>query len=336
MKVDFSPYRGAFIENAAPVTDWDASEEEWLNDRRSGLGGSDVDAALGFSLYRSPWEVWREKTGRSEIDTASPSEAAALGTALEPWLIEQASNLLEADVHRTATRTYAHPDFLWRRCSPDGVTEDGRLVEAKTAGLAGGFGTPRGWSDNGLPRAYEFQVRWSMHVMDAPAAEVIALVAGMGLVRRTVQRDFGIEFRLVAQLAEWWDRHVVAGEEPPFGAGDAAVLAELYPTVEREEVYLDGTDATVHWETYLAAREREKAAKAEKDAAGAALRALLGDAEKGLVEGTVIATLGEKKSKVDYSLLLADLAPALKAAAIPMPDPEDYRGPSTRSLNVKE
>jgi predicted phage-related endonuclease len=295
-----------------------------------------VDAALGFSTYRSPWQVWMEKTGKSEIDTEPPSEAAALGIALEPWLIEQASTLVGTAVYRTATRTYALDAHPWRRCSPDGVTADGRLVEAKTAGLASGFGTPPGWADNGLPRAYEFQVRWSMHVMDAPAAEVVALVAGLGLVRRTVVRDFGIEFQLIAQLAEWWDRHVVHGEEPAFSAGDAAVLAELYPTVEREEIRLDGTGADVHWEAYRAAAELEKTAKADKAAAAAALRALLGDAEKGLIEDNVIATLGEKKAKVDYPRLLEHLAPELEKAGIPMPDPENFRGPATRSLNVKD
>jgi putative phage-type endonuclease len=322
---------------ADPVTSWQASEVEWLADRRAGLGGSEVTAALGMSRYRSPWEVWTEKTGRAELVDESPSEAAALGTALEPWLLDQAAELLGRPVYRTPARTYAHPDHAWRRCSPDGILADGRLVECKTAGLASGFGTPPGWADEQIPLAYEMQARWSMHVMDADAVEVVALVAGLGLIHRTVKRDFAVEFQLVAQLGEWWDRHVIGDEEPAFTAADAAILAELYPTADAEKVVaLDATDAALHWENYLAAREREKDAAAEKEAAGAELRFLLGDAAKGTVDGRVIATWQTRKGNTNWKRLLADLAPALEAANLPVPDPEDYRGAPSRSLSVKE
>lgn len=326
----------ALITNAIPVTGWEATEEQWLEHRRSGCGGSDVLALLGFSRYRSEWEVWREKTGASAIDTESPSDAAALGNALEPWLIDQASAVLEAPVVRTAARTYAHPEHPWRRCSPDGVTADGRLVEAKTAGLASGFGTPPGWADNGLPLGYEFQVRWGLHVMDAPAAEVVALVAGLGLIRRTVERDLAVEAKMVAQVSAWWQRHVLEGVEPALGGADAALIAELYPRVERESVDLDDTDALEHWEVYLAAHEAEKAAAARKQAAGSELKALIGDAGEGRVEGNVIATWGESKGRVNYTRLLAHLAPELEAAGIEPPDPDDYRGAPSRRLNVKD
>lgn len=336
MIVDVAPGRRAFIENAVPITDWGASEEEWLEDRRSGIGGSDVLSLLGFSQYRSPWEVWREKTGLSKIDTESPSEAAALGTALEPWLIEQASGLLDVPVFRTATRTYGLDAHPWRRCSPDGVTVDGRLVEAKTAGLASGFGTPAGWADNSVPLGYEFQVRWGLHVMDAPAAEIIALVSGLGLIRRTVERNLNVEAAMVRQVSAWWQRHVVEGVEPDLSGADAKVIAELYPRAEKESVDLDDTDALEHWELYLAAAERAREAEAEKDRAGAELKALLGDAKVGRVGGNIIATWPEVKGKVSLSRLLDAIAPELEKAGIPVPDPEDYRGPKGRRLSVKE
>lgn len=336
MTVELTLDDKAAVKGPHPVSTWDDSEAAWLADRRTGLGGSDVVAALGFSKYTSPWEVWREKTGQTELDTEPPSEAAELGNALEPWLIDQAPEVLGVDAYRTLHRTYAHPDHYWRRCSPDGILADGRLVEAKTAGLAGGFGTPPGWADGGIPLGYEFQVRWGLHVMDAPAAEIIALVAGLGLIHRTVTRNLAVELKLVRQLQSWWDQHVIGGDEPAMGPGDAEVLAELYPTVEREVVELDGSDALTHWEAYLAAHEREKAAKDEKAAAGAELKRLLGDAEQGRVEGHVIASWGTKKSKVNWARLLDDLAPDLWTSGIPMPDPEDYRGAPGRSLNVKD
>lgn len=323
---------------ATPVIGWTATRTGWLEGRRAGIGGSDVAAALGMNRYTSPWELWADKTGRTEIELdESPSEAAALGNALEPWLLEQVARKVGEPAYRTPYKTYAHPEHPWRMCSPDGILADGRLVECKTAGLASGFGTPPGWGPDEIPLAYEFQARWSMHVMDAPAVEFIALVANLGVVHRTVERDYGVEFELVAQLTEWWEKHVVGDEEPAFTAADAAILAELYPTADpKKEIKLDDTDAVLHWETYRAAHEREKEAKAEKEAAGAELKLLLGDAAKGTVEGKTLVTWQNRKGNTNWKALYADLTPQLDAAGIPVPDPEKYRGADSRSLSVKE
>lgn len=315
---------------AEPVVGWDATDEEWEAARRHGLGGSDISAVLGFDRYTSPWEVWAEKTGVRHVDLDSlPAE---IGTVLEPWLRDRAARILGEPVAVTPHRTYRHPQHGWRLCSPDGITADRRLVELKTAGLVTGYGTPPGWADGAVPLGYEFQVRWAMHVMDAPAAEVVALVAGLGLVRRTVERDHAIEADLVDQLTHWWGTHVVGGVEPAMGT-DPGLLAERYPTPNGKTIDLGATGASEHWIGYREAREREAAAKADKDRHGAALKALLGDNEVGTVDGNCIATWGPKKSPVDWPRLAADLA---QQAGVPVPDPETYRKPPTRALNVKD
>ena len=241
------------LARAAPVVDWDATDDEWLFARNRGLGGSDILAVLGFSRYRTPWDVWAEKTGvRSWQDEGS--ESAELGKDLEPWLETQAAKLLGQPVTRAEHRTYAHPEYRWRMCSPDGIVADGRLAEYKTAGLASGFGIPAGWEDGGIPLGYEFQVRWSLHVMDRPAAEIVGLIAGLGVVHRTVTRDFAIETDMVAQVAEWRERHIVAGVEPPMGAVDNEAMARLYPRSNGNDIDLTGTDALELWQRYRDAR----------------------------------------------------------------------------------
>lgn len=317
-----------------PAVGWDVTEDEWLNARRFGLGGSDILAILGFSNYRTPWDVWAEKAGvRSWQDEGS--HAADLGKDLEPWLIEQASRILGVPVSAPAYRTYQHPEFGWQRCSPDAIAADGRLVEAKTAGLASGYGTPAGWADDSIPLGYEFQVRWSLYVMNAPSAEIIALIAGMGLQRRTVVRDLTIEYDLVSQVTDWYQQHVAAGAEPPFGQVDNAAMAKLFPRcAPKTEVDLTGRDDAVElWHAYRDARDRESAAKAEKETAGAALKKLIGDNERAVVDGNTIATWSNKKGAVDWPRVVADL---VEKHGVPAPNPDEYRKPSTRSLNVKD
>ncbi len=36
------------------------TEEEWKEIRRSGIGGSDIGAIMGYNKYRTPLDVWRE------------------------------------------------------------------------------------------------------------------------------------------------------------------------------------------------------------------------------------------------------------------------------------
>lgn len=58
------------------------SREEWLSWRNKGIGGSDVAAVCGISKYKSPVELWMEKTG--QLEPKESGEAAYWGTILEP------------------------------------------------------------------------------------------------------------------------------------------------------------------------------------------------------------------------------------------------------------
>lgn len=315
------------------VIGWDVDDDEWRAGRKGGLGGSDISAVLGFSSYRSPWAVWAEKTGVRSWQDDESSAAADLGVELEPWLLAKTARILGQPVSQTEFRTYAHPQHRWRTCSPDGLCADGALVELKTAGLASGYGTPPGWAEGGTPLGYEFQCRWSMHVMDAPRIELVGLVAGMGIVHRTFHREVAVEADLVDQVSTWHRRHIVDGVEPALGAVDNDMMARLYPTCAGTDVDLAGTEAEDLWRTYLAARKRESAAKSDKEAAGAALKNLLGVNETGRVGDQVIAKWSPKKGAVDWPALVAEL---VETYGVPAPNPEQYRKPSSRSLHVKE
>ena len=39
-----------------------ATQADWLALRKSGIGGSDIAAILGFNRYRGAYDVWEDKT----------------------------------------------------------------------------------------------------------------------------------------------------------------------------------------------------------------------------------------------------------------------------------
>ena len=60
----------------------DMSKKDWLRWRVKGIGGSDASVVCGQNRYKSPVELWMEKTGQIEPKVAG--EAAYWGTTLEP------------------------------------------------------------------------------------------------------------------------------------------------------------------------------------------------------------------------------------------------------------
>lgn len=317
---------------AAGIIGWNHTDSQWLAAREGGISASDVAVVLGFSPYQTPAELWAQKTGRPHPAT-EVNEAMQLGTDLEPWLLERSARVL-GPVTRTPWRLYAHPEHPWRMASPDGMVAGSTdLVEAKTAGLTGGFGVPLGWSEDTIPLGYNFQARWQMHVLDAPRVHVPALVSGLGFRMYTLERDLALEEDMVAQVTEWYERHILGDEEPPLGSRDLEALGLRYPTPTAGAVDLDDTDAHDLWLAYRAAHEKEKRAAAEKAEAAGGLKLLLKEHDEGTVEGHPICTWKARDGSVDWRRLATELA---ETAAVPLPDPETYRKAPTRMFLVKD
>ena len=55
--------------------------EDWLSYRKLGIGGSDASVVCGINRYKSPVELWMEKT--DQLPHQEVGEAAYWGTQLE-------------------------------------------------------------------------------------------------------------------------------------------------------------------------------------------------------------------------------------------------------------
>lgn len=47
---------------------------KWLEFRKEGIGGSDAAAIVGLSKWKSPYQLWLEKTGQVEAEDISDKE----------------------------------------------------------------------------------------------------------------------------------------------------------------------------------------------------------------------------------------------------------------------
>ena len=108
--------------------------EDWLEARRQGIGGSDASVVCGISRYKSPVELWMEKTG--QLPTQEAGEAAYWGNLLESLVREEFTKRTGIQVTKPSAiyQSQEHPFML---ANVDGLCEDDIhgpcIFEAKTA-----------------------------------------------------------------------------------------------------------------------------------------------------------------------------------------------------------
>jgi len=100
--------------------------QEWLDLRENMITASDVASALGENHYESPDAFVKKKVLRTKW---AGNAATAHGTLLEPVVRDLYDKKFNRKSHEIGL--VQHREYPWLGASPDGVTEDGILVEIK-------------------------------------------------------------------------------------------------------------------------------------------------------------------------------------------------------------
>src|ERR1043165_10209558 len=86
------------------------NREQWLKDRKKGIGGSEVAAILGLDQYKSAFQVWHDKTGRS---TKKPENAfMKFGQKAEKIVAEYWEEDTGLKVKECGHLVHPHYDFI--------------------------------------------------------------------------------------------------------------------------------------------------------------------------------------------------------------------------------
>jgi putative phage-type endonuclease len=208
----------------------DASDREgWLRWRTSGIGSSDAAAVAGISPWATPFEIYCRKLGLApEVEE---TRAMRIGTLMEPVIAQ-----LYADEtgHEIADRQVCvtHPTLPFVRATLDGLREDGRIVEFKTAGIR----AAKEWGDenDAIPDYYAIQLHHQMLARDAEVADLAVLIGGQDFRIYTVERYEPTAARLIELESEFWDRVQRRDPPPATAVADARLYACLYPDPEGE------------------------------------------------------------------------------------------------------
>lgn len=281
------------------------TREEWLAERKSGIGGSDAAAVLGFSPWTTPVNVWLDKTGRA--GPKEETEAMRIGTELEDFVARRYCQ----ETGRTVQRfnKMIHKGCLLgnfdRLVVPDGEKVASHMGEVRTDRLLECKTSSREW-DGEAPIYYEIQV---LHYMGLEPRLQYADIACLFLNRKHfeifgVKRDDEVINAMQERLTAWWNEYVVGDKmPPPTNETDCKLLwARSNPgkTIESTE------EIRAKLEEYNARKADEKAAKEAAAALQNDICAFLGDSEVLLgADGKPILTWKSAKdsSKTDWEAL---------------------------------
>ena len=252
----------------------------WLEQRRSGIGGSDAPAILGVSRFATPLDVYFDKRGL--VADKPANGAMEWGTRLEP-LVRQAYAEATGRTVRVPTTILRHPTHAFMLGSIDGVTDDGRLVEIKTARSAEGWGEP---GSDEVPDAYLVQVQHYLTVTGLTLADVAVLIGGSDFRLYEVPADPDLQTILVDVEGAFWDR-VQRGDPPdPITYADAQ---KRWPT-SAARIIQAPAEVFEAVQQLHAAKARETEAEKEADALQATICAAMGEGDVLVYGDATLAT----------------------------------------------
>lgn len=183
------------------------ARQEWLAERRLGIGGSDAAAILGLSKWRTPYDVYADKLGL--VDEAPDNEAMLWGRLQEPLIRQQYADRTGRAVTVPGS-SLVHPVHGFMRANLDGATDDQRVFEAKTARTAQDWGEP---GTDEVPQAYLLQVQHYMIVTGFAVADVAVLIGGSDFRIYEVPADPELQEMMIEAEAAFWER--VQRQDPP-------------------------------------------------------------------------------------------------------------------------
>ena len=279
------------------------SYEQWLEYRKTGIGGSDASVVCGINKYRSPVELWLEKTGQLPYQEAG--EAAYWGTQLEPVVRSEFTKRtgIEVKLVKQLLQSEEHP---FMQANLDGICEHPDygtcIFEAKTASAY----KSNEW-ENSIPAEYMLQIQHYMSVTGYKGTFIAVLIGGNTFKWKYIERDDEIIEMLIHLEADFWE-HIVNKTPPPLDGSEASekFLSDRYPeSIPQSRIILppeaDVLIKEYDKETAILNEAAERRQRAEN-----LLKEMLGDNENGTSENRIISWKSIFQERFDSKSLKAE------------------------------
>ena len=204
---------------------------EWLELRKTGIGGSDAGAICGLNPYSSPMCVYRDKTCETEEEQEN-NESIRQGHDLEEYVAQRFTEATGFKVRKS--------NFMYRSVEhPFMIADVDRLVVGEDAGLecktASAYNADK-WKDEDIPLHYIMQCYHYMAVTGKRTWYIAAVILGQQFTYRKLEWDDALVSSLIEAERYFWMEHVEKGIMPdPDGSKACDAVLEQYFHTSRKE-----------------------------------------------------------------------------------------------------
>ena len=194
------------------------NNQDFSLDRTQYIGGSDVGAILGLSKFRSPLELWMEKTGKK--NNRVDSLPLRFGSFAEEFVASEYSRVTGAKlVHDESI--FVHPKYpmfcahIDRLVMGDGLNNPPtKILECKTANPF----TSGDWGEVGsdeVPLPYLCQIAWYQAITAIERSDLAVLFGNADFRIYEIDRDKELERMITQKALHFWTEYVLKDIPPP-------------------------------------------------------------------------------------------------------------------------
>ncbi len=292
------------------------THEEWLEERKKSLGGSDVGAILGMNEYTSPYTIWAEKTGK--LPPFEGNEWTRLGNDLEGYVAERFSKASGLKV--------INDKATWRN---DKYPHLHANIDRKIVGMKAGVEckltselNAKKYKNGEFPDRFYAQCVEYLAVTEYERWYLAVLIYGKGIKIYQMTRiaddetpkwceaslyveDGEIE-ALVKTTANFWNNHVLTNTPPSVDGtkSTSETIAQIYPESNGDTLSLTAFESDLKEYAYLSSLLDD--VKSQREEVANKIKAFMMDASKGESTGYKVSWSSYLKSTFDHKKFAKD------------------------------
>lgn len=302
------------------------TQQEWLDTRRMGIGGSDAAAIIGMNPYSSPFSVFADKTGR--LPPQEDNEAMRQGRDLEWYVAERFKEDMADKGTPKKTKECGfmlqHPKYPFMLANVD------RLIIGEKAGLeckTTSVMNLKKFKNGEYPEHYYAQCVHYLAVTGAERWYLGVVILNQGYKGFVIERDEAEISTLIDAERQFWE--LVQKDTPPSIDGSSPTAKAI------NAVFGSSTDETINisqkreiLNNLIALKAEAKTLDTEITKCENILKAEMGEAENAECDNYKITWRPQTRNNFDKDLFMSK-NPKISLA-------EYYKQTQTRVFNIKE
>lgn len=251
-------------------------------DREKYIGGSDVGTILGVNQFKSPYELYLEKTGQIEKENLDDKLQIKLGHKMEQVVAE----LYEEETGKKtqmANKSFTCKEYPFLRGHIDRkILKEKRGLEIKTTSSY----NKTNYKDGEIPPTHYYQCMFYMMITGMHKWDICTLRDNRQLYITTVEWDSDIAEDMLDKLIEFWNCVETKTWDKEIDGSEHTTQAinNLYPvSLENSVVALSSDDTITSISDYYAAKENIKALETIVNSFENQVKGLMKDNEVALI-----------------------------------------------------